>query len=224
MSDRAWPETTLDPRIHCRGTHRQEWLAPIRLAGRPAIADVRHVRNGTGQYCTLRGYGQGQPHLPAASGNRDVKPGRWYSRRPHRLHHPALRPCDISAAPAEGPCPAHRGIRRRRSRFVLAPERSHCSTALAEGPRPFHSPGAVGNTRIDSIAADRATGSPVPVQYVFCPANASPANSNWHMTLPPLPVFRHGCPSEAGSQQHDNASNLEHSCAPEAIPSRLQAT
>ena len=49
-----------------------------------------------------------------------------------------------SEAPAEGPCPAHRGIRRRQSQFVLAPGRGHCSTARAEGPRPFHRPGAVG--------------------------------------------------------------------------------
>ena len=82
-----------EPRIHCRGTHRQEWPTPIHLAVRHAIADVRHVRNGTGRYCTLRG--NGQAHLPAASGNHDVKPGQLYSRRPHRLHHPALRPCEI---------------------------------------------------------------------------------------------------------------------------------
>ena len=49
-----------------------------------------------------------------------------------------------SAAPAEGPYPAHRGIRRRQGWFDLAPGPGHCSTARAEGQRPFHRPGAVG--------------------------------------------------------------------------------
>ena len=31
-------------------------------------------------------------------------------------------------------------------------------------------------------------------------------------------------PQKAGSQQHGNTSNLDHSREPEAIPSRLQAT
>ena len=188
-----------------------------------AIADVRHVRNGTGRYCTLRGYGQGQPHLPAASGNRDVKPGRLYSRRPHRLHHPPLRPCDIP--------------RRLQKVHVLHTGESDAGRvgsfwllgeATAELPDP----------KIHGHFTDRARSEHQDGHHRrcphnrfadassvrCCPANASPTNSNWHMTLPPLPVFRHGCPSEAGSQQHYNTSKFDHSRWPAAVPSRLQAT
>ena len=52
--------TTLNPRIHCRGTHRQGWLTPIHRADPAVIADTRHIHNRTGPYGTFRGYGQGQ--------------------------------------------------------------------------------------------------------------------------------------------------------------------
>ena len=157
VSDRAWPETTLNPRIHCRGTHRQA-----------AIADVRHVRNGTGRCCTLRGYGQGQPHLPAASGNRDVKPGL---NRDYGIHVGrtgcVTQPCDPAIfrgtcrrsmsctpgnqTPAE---PVRSGSRAR----PLLNRPSRRSSAISQTGRGR-------NTRTDSIAADRTTSSRMPVQY-----------------------------------------------------------
>ena len=59
----------LNPRIHCRGTHQQEWLTPIHRAGPAVIADIRHIHNRTGPYCTFRSYGpvQTAPTLPAAA-------------------------------------------------------------------------------------------------------------------------------------------------------------
>ena len=129
------------------------------------IADVRHVRNGTGRYCTLRGYGQGQAHLPAASGNHDVKPGRLYSRRPHRLHHPALRPLAIFRGTSRGSMsctpgnqtPAEPVSSGSRARPLLnCPSRR--STAISQTGRGR-------NTRIDSIVFDRTTGSRMPVQH-----------------------------------------------------------
>ena len=59
----------LNPRIHCRGTHRQEWLTPIHRAGPAVIADIRHIRNRTGPYFTFRSYGpvQTAPTLPSAA-------------------------------------------------------------------------------------------------------------------------------------------------------------
>ena len=66
--------TTLTPGLHCRGTHLQEWLTPIHRADPAVIADVRHIRNRTGPYCTFRSYGPVQAHLPDATGNPDVKP------------------------------------------------------------------------------------------------------------------------------------------------------
>ena len=97
--DREWPATTLNPRIHCEftavaPTGRNGFL-PIPLAGRPSSHTCGTSGMEPADIARSRGYGQGQARQPAASGNRDVKPGLWYSRRPHRLHHPALRPCDI---------------------------------------------------------------------------------------------------------------------------------
>ena len=67
--------TTLTPRLHCRGTHhRQEWLTPIHRADPAVIADVRHIGNRTGPYCTFRSSGPVQAHLPEATGNPDLKP------------------------------------------------------------------------------------------------------------------------------------------------------
>ena len=63
--------TTPKPRIHCRGTHRQGWLTPIHRTATAVIADTRHIRNGTGPYCTFRGYGPVQA-LPV-SGHREAR-------------------------------------------------------------------------------------------------------------------------------------------------------
>ena len=160
--DHAEPPNSL--RIHCRGTHRQEWFFAHPPRRQAVIADVRHVRNGTGRYCTLRGYGQGQAHQPAASGNRDVKPGLWYSRRPHRLHHPALRPCDIPRH-LQKVHVLHTGESDagRAGSFWLPGE------ATAQLPEPkvhgHFTDRARRNTRIASIVVDRTTGSRMPVQY-----------------------------------------------------------
>ena len=222
MSDRAWPETTLNPRMHCRGTHRQEWLAPIRLAGRPLSqtcgtsgmepADIAHSG--------LRA-GAASP----ASGRREPRceTGTMVFTSAAPAASPSPATLRYSAAPAEGPCPAHRGIRRRRSRFVLVPERSHCSTARAEGPRPFHSPGAVGTPG--------STASPLTAQPVrrcqfstFLPSQRLSRELELAHDVAAVAGFSAGCPSEAGSQQHYNASKFDHSRWPAAAPSRLQAT
>ena len=47
------------------------------------------------------------------------KLGRPYSRRLHRLHHPALPLLRYVAAPAGGPRPAHRGLIRGQRRYVM---------------------------------------------------------------------------------------------------------
>ena len=54
-------------RIHCRDAHRQKWLTPIHRDGAAVIADVRHIRNRAGPYCTFRSYGPVQAQLPAGN-------------------------------------------------------------------------------------------------------------------------------------------------------------
>ena len=51
-------------RIHCRDAHRQKWLTPIHRDGAAVIADVRHIRNRAGPYCTFQSYGPVQAQLP----------------------------------------------------------------------------------------------------------------------------------------------------------------
>ena len=78
-------ESPKSPRIHCRCTHKHEGLTSIHRAGRPPS-----------QTCGTSGMEPAVLHVlglraGAGSANRDVKPGRWYSRRPHM----AASPCDF---------------------------------------------------------------------------------------------------------------------------------
>ena len=155
-------ETPNSLRIHCRGTHRQEWLTPIRLAGRPPS-----------QTCGTSGMEPAVLHAPglpagagsSASGLREprcetrTKPGRWDSRRPHRLHQPAIfrGSCRMFMSCTQGNQTPAEPVRSGSWAKPLLNFPTRRSTTISQTGRGR-------NTRIASIAVDRTSGPLMPVQ------------------------------------------------------------
>ena len=184
------------PRIHCRGTQKHEGLTSIRLVGRPPS-----------QKCATSGMEPAVLHAPglragAGSSASNLREPRCetvtmgFTSAAHGCITQPLHPCDPAA---------FRGSCRRYMSGTLGnqtPAEPVSSGSWAKpllncptrGSTAISQTGCGRNTRIASIAVNPTTGPLMPVQYGGAGPKASPSNSSWHMTLPPLPVSRQGCP------------------------------